>query len=164
MRGARVEVPDPKNVLGSKIARSVTNLLAETPAKFLSGVDCIVILDSESLSRRERHRLRRRPNDFVLGSYFSRNRTRPPRIEIYSDGLLNSKLAMYLRLPAFRDVLVARVLFHELGHHISSMVEPRHASREAVAERWAKKLARQALRARFPTLHPLLRSLMRGGE
>lgn len=161
MRGVRVEVPAPENVLGSKIARSVMNLLAVTPARFLSGLDCILILDSGSLSRRERQRLRRRPNDFVLGSYFPRNRRRPPRIEIYSDELMCSKHARHLGLPAFRDVFVARVLFHELGHHISSVIEPAHASREAVAERWTRKLARQALMARFPTLHPLLGSLMR---
>ncbi len=164
MSGVRVEVPDPENVLGSKIARSVMNLLAVTPARFLSGLDCILVLDSESLSRRERLRLRRRPNDFVLGSYFPRNRRRPPRIEIYSDGLMRSRLASHLSLPAFREVFVARVLFHELGHHVSSMIEPTHASREAVAERWAKKLARQALMARFPTLHPLLGTLMRRGS
>jgi hypothetical protein len=72
-----------------------------------------------------------------------------------------SKHRRNLSIPAFRDVFVARVLFHELGHHITSQIEPSHANREAAAESWRKRLADTALRARFPTLYSLLPTLMR---
>lgn len=48
------------------------------------------------------------------------------------------------------------VLYHEIGHHISKVHRPEHASRENVAENWSRKLWRRFIRQRYWYLFPLL--------
>lgn len=157
----RVKVTAPNDLVGSRIALSVSNLLAETSPKYLAGLDWILVIHADSLSRTDRIRIQRRGDDQVLATYFPRVRRKRAHIEIYTVGMQRSKHSRNLLIPAFRDVFVARVLFHELGHHIASEIEPAHANLEAVAETWRRKLADRALRARFPTLYSLLPKLMR---
>lgn len=62
-----------------------------------------------------------------------------------------------LRVPALRDLLLSRVLFHELGHHIHRRIAPGHGDAEAAAERWRRDLTRQVLRRRYWYLLPFFK-------
>lgn len=152
---------DPEDPFAAEVARVVRRLLAATSPRNLVGLERITLLDSSRLAKRDRIRHERRDGDFLLASYFRRHRGGPPTIEIYTDALRRSRRARYLKYPLLRDVFIARVLFHEIGHHLYYTAAPAHGDKEKAAEAWGRQLASAVLRARYPILFPLLRRIMR---
>jgi hypothetical protein len=61
-----------------------------------------------------------------------------------------------LCVPVLKDVAFARVLYHELGHHIHTTLQPEHGEREDVAEEWGRKLTRSFVRRKYWYLLPLV--------
>jgi hypothetical protein len=60
---------------------------------------------------------------------------------------------------AFRplsDLILARVLFHELGHHLDATVGAAAPGGEAAAEDWSRRLGRGYIRRRYWWLRPFL--------
>jgi len=53
-------------------------------------------------------------------------------------------------------MVVADVLFHEVGHHIHNVHQPVYQGKENVADYWAKKLSRAFGRRRYWYAMPLL--------
>ncbi|MEO8198675.1 MAG: hypothetical protein ABI689_18325 [Thermoanaerobaculia bacterium] len=156
-----VQVSNPADQSGATVAAAVRRLLQATPSKYLTGLDRIAVADTTSLSRSGRRRHEKLKNDLRLATYFRRQQRIPPGIEMYSDAMSRSSYGNYLRFPIFRDVFVARVVFHEIGHHIAYEIEPRHDQREEVANVWARWLSGLALNAEHPILFPFLKRIMR---
>jgi hypothetical protein len=48
-----------------------------------------------------------------------------------------------------RDVAIARVLYHELGHHVHLFVRPEYRETEDVADDWRDKFMRIFLRGKY---------------
>ena len=64
------------------------------------------------------------------------------------------------QLPVMRDFILAKTLFHELGHHTQDRIEPRYKSHEAAAKEWAKTLTRDFLRKEYWYWAPVMRLIL----
>jgi hypothetical protein len=141
---------------------TVERLLATVPEKYLSGLDCVILLNQSGLSRRDRVgkiRSRKRKVDKlrVLGRYHPRWHNSPPYIELRVDRIiLGLETASFPKVELLREIGIGHVLFHEIGHHIHATVRREHLEKEDVADRWAGKLNRNFIRKRYWYLLPLL--------
>jgi len=84
-------------------------------------------------------------------------------IELYVDKICRPLPRPLNWIPLVRDLVVGRVLFHEIGHHIHSTTRPEHREREDVADEWGERLLRTAIlkRHRYARLlRPLYRAIL----
>jgi hypothetical protein len=140
-------------------AKSVERLLRSVPPKYLAGLHCVRLRDSAGLTSRERKRSGVDFGKSPRGVYYRASRTTSPQIHLFIDNMANwSKRT--LRLPVMRDFIIAKTLFHELGHHIQDRIEPMHKSHEAAAEEWARKLTRTFLRKEYWYWAPVMRLIL----
>ena len=135
-------------------SKLVRTLLNKVPDKYLRGLDCVVLVNTEGLSRKERlgkvrSRKRKIRQSHVAGYYHHAWQGRPPYIEIRLDKTLSNYPKRLLWIPFFRELHVVNVLYHELGHHIHNFVRPEYREKEDVAEDWRKKLMTNFLRKKY---------------
>jgi hypothetical protein len=144
------------------VKATVEKLISSVPAKFLSGLNCVVLVNQSGLSRRDRvGKVRSRKRKFdklrVLGRYHPGWRNSSPYIELRVDRILSGlETTAALKIKLFREIAVGHVLFHELGHHIHATMRPEHLEKEDVADRWAGKLNRNFVRTRYWYLLPAI--------
>lgn len=62
-----------------------------------------------------------------------------------------------LYIPMARFILIASVLYHELGHHLHKTQYPEFKEKEDVAEEWRRKLTKAAIRKRYRYVMPLMK-------
>ena len=127
--------------------KAVERLLSGIPKQYLSGLGSVVLTNTGGLSRgRRRQKTRSRKRRVAIpdarGLYHQEWRGTPAWIEIFVDNVLGEWPAWELRIPFFRDMAIAEVLFHELGHHIHRTQAPEYKEREDVAEKWERRLVR----------------------
>jgi len=139
-----------------------TCLLESIPERYLSGLDSVVLTNSNALNhdrRRGKTRSRRRvvPISRCLGLYHPRSRDSEPWVEVFVDRVDAQLRGVLRRVPAFRELCLARTLYHELGHHIHATQAPEHREREDVADDWRDRLYAQMFRQRHPYLRLALR-------
>ncbi len=144
------------------VAKVVRRLLAGVPDQYVRGLDCIVLSNMSGQPRRNRlgkitSRGKRIPKHRVLGLYHAKWKGRPPWIELYVDRIL-APLPKWTQWISFlRDFAVARVLYHELGHHVHLFVRPEYREKEDVANDWRSKFIRPYMRKKFWYLIPFAR-------
>jgi hypothetical protein len=131
---------------------TVATLLSYVPAKYLTGLDRVVLRDRGGLVRKEK--LRERKMGVRRGTYFRAVANRPAHIELFVDQIVASWPAALLRCRGIREILVSRTLYHEVGHHIHGHIAPEHRDREAVAKEWGLRLGREYMRRRYWYLRP----------
>jgi hypothetical protein len=137
-------------------ARSVRRLLHSVPSKYLTGLDCVILRDSGGLTTEEKKKSGADSGTSPRGAYYRGNGGTPPRIHLFIDNMAQwSKRP--LQLPVMRDFIIAKTLFHELGHHIQNRIEPRHKSHEAAAKEWARELTRSFLRKKYWYWVPIMK-------
>ncbi len=119
----------------------VEALLSIVPAEYLVGLDRVVLTDTHSLNRDQRRekirsgrRKRRITECTALYHYAARGHL--PWIQIFVDNLVTGYRPLYFRLSFLRRVIVAQVLFHELGHHIGAIRQGLTHPDERSAEKW----------------------------
>lgn len=136
--------------------RSVGRLLRSVPSKYLTGLDSVILRDSSGLTREERKKSGADSGKLPKGAYYRGSGSTPPRIHLFIDNMAQwSKRP--LQLPVMRDFIIAKTLFHELGHHIQDRIEPRHKSHEAAAKEWARELTSSFLRDQYWYWVPLMK-------
>jgi hypothetical protein len=144
----------------------VQELLRTVPDKYLTGLDCVVLTNTEGLSRRDRvgkvwSRKRKFDKSSVLGRYHGRSGNSSPYIELRVDRIIFGLKRLPSRIPMLRDIVFGHVLFHEIGHHIHRTVRPEYDEKEDVADKWAGKLNRNFVRKKYwyalPILIPVLK-------
>ena len=86
---------------------------------------------------------------------------RPASIELFIDSMLEGIPGLLFRWPTLKDLILARTLFHELGHHLHATQAPEHAEPEDIAERWRMGLTREAFAVLHPRSIPFLRVVAR---
>jgi hypothetical protein len=59
------------------------------------------------------------------------------------------------RVSVLRNISFAKVLYHEIGHHIHKTSRPEFHEREDVADSWKHKLVRRFARKHYWYLRPL---------
>jgi hypothetical protein len=142
-------------------SKIVGQLLRAVPEKYLKGLDCIVLTNEASLSRRDRvgrvwSSKRKFDKSMILGRYHPATRSSPPYIELRIDKILQGLPALPRRIPLMRDAMFGHVLFHEIGHHIHSTIRPEHREKEDVADDWAGRINAKFVRTKYWHLVPLL--------
>jgi hypothetical protein len=144
----------------------VAELLETVPPQHLNGLRYVRLTNAAALKgARKRGRSwsrgRKVKHSEVAGLYHAAWQGQPACIELFVDQIFDGPPRWLLRWRLVRNLLLADVLFHELGHHIHEVERPEHREREAVAEDWSRRLSRHYLRRRHSvawfTLRPLAR-------
>ena len=145
-----VEYSPPINVYGS-----VRQLLRVVPEKYLSGLHKVTLTNSTRLRKAYRGKLwagkrRVRPAD-CHGLYAN------GQIQLLMDQILSEVPELFLLFPPLKKYLIAKTLYHEVGHYIHKVESPGYrANRETFADEWRDKLIRVFLR-RYWYLAPFFR-------
>jgi len=143
----------------SWIRRSVTRLVDGVPEKYVSGLHSVTLTNTDGLNHRRRRQktISRKRKVSVIecrGLYHQKWQGKPATIELFVDKIIHRWPVIVLKVPLFQDLLLADVLYHELGHHIHKTSAPEHREREDVAEDWQKKLGRHYFRQKYKWLKP----------
>lgn len=146
-------------------AAIVNKLLRTVPEKYLKGLDCVVLTNEVALSRKDRvgkvwSRKRKVDKSRVMGLYHHRSGSSLPYIELRVDKIVAGLRGVPLHIPFLRDIVFGHVLFHELGHHIHSVIRPEHAEKEEIADAWAGKLGANFIRKSYWYGIPFLKVYM----
>lgn len=139
--------------------KAVRRLLRIVAANFLWGLHTIVLTNVGALSHNEREQKglgrRRAPLREGLGYYTRAWKGQPARITLLLDNVEKRWGRSWLRFGFVRDVVLADLFYHELGHHIHRLHVPEYEGRENVADKWSKKLWGKFLRHEYWYLLPL---------
>jgi hypothetical protein len=114
-----------------------------------------VLRDSAGLTPSEKRR-QHRAKGHPLGFYCPESRSSVASIHLFLDAIFGGCPAWLLRVRLIREALIAKVLYHEIGHHLQHTVAPKHRGREADADEWSKHLGRRHFRRRYWWVRPLL--------
>jgi hypothetical protein len=138
------------------IRPTVERLLASIPAAHLSGLGTVVLTDAAAIGVGKTKRVagRKYNRNACLGFYRRKHGGTPASIEIVVDNAVAGWPAFVFVLNLFRDLVVARVLFHELGHHLDATIGAAAPTGEAAAEDWNRRLGRLYFRRRYWWLRP----------
>lgn len=72
------------------------------------------------------------------------------------DSILKDQSGFLLHIPLTRRLIVAPILYHEIGHHIHSTKAPQHREPEDVADKWRDSLCSMYLRRRYWYMRPMM--------
>lgn len=145
--------------------RDVHDMLEAVDDHLLAGLDLVLIRDLASLSSRERRAHRQQQGkrltmEQVVGLYRKGTSKRGAEIQIFIDQVFRGLPELILHFGPFRKFLIAKTLFHELGHHVQTrrqlVGEP-----EQVADEWRNKLLRRYGQSRHPWFARSLPILLR---
>ena len=143
----------------SWVHKSVTRLIEGVPDKYLAGLQSVTLTNVDGLnhSRRRQKTISRKRKVAVRecrGLYHYKWQGKPAYIELFVDQIIHRWPLIILKVPLFQDLLLADVLYHELGHHIHKTTAPENREREDVAEDWQKKLGRDYFRQKYKWIKP----------
>lgn len=124
------------------IQRTIEDLISYIPPKYVINLNVIVLTNSSALSRNERKqktwsRNKKYKINECRGLYYGNKKENKAYIKLIIDNIIDDKKVYYI--PFFRDLLIAPVLFHEVGHHIHKFIKPEYNEREDVADNWSDK-------------------------
>ncbi len=144
----------------SWVSKALCRLIDGIPEKHLYGLKTILLTNSLGLNRSQRRKKtkfkkHKVTNHACLGLYHQEWQGQPAKIELFADNILRSFPSIIQRIPFFQDLIMADVLYHEVGHHIHKTSEPEYREREDVADFWRKKLIGIYFRKRYWYLRPL---------
>lgn len=140
------------------VAKSISILLRYVPPVYLSGLSEIVLTNTGSLSRTRRREKTASgsPTPEVGGLYRQQWKGQSARIEIFVDNVLRGWPKLIIKIPFFRNITLADVLYHEIAHHIQSTLKPERSDREDFARKWELKLSRAFILKRYWYLQPFI--------
>jgi hypothetical protein len=148
----------------SGFKRNIETLLRYVPPEYLIGLKSIVLTNRAGLTRNKRKqkiwsRNRKVRLAEALGSYTHSTKSSPASVWLYVDNIVEAGSAWRYTVPVFRYVVTGKVLYHEIGHHISATHRPVH--RENVADYWSHKLRRDFYSRHYRYISPVLYVLAR---
>jgi hypothetical protein len=159
VRESYINYRPPRHVLST-----VTKLLQDLPSQALSGLQSVVLTNSQAVGGGKTHRVKGRKyaRRSCLGFYHPKESGEQPWIEIVVDNAIAcffppGPTRVFSYVPILREMLLADVLFHEIGHHLDHTVGAPAPSGEAAAEAWQKRLIRSYMQKRLWVLIPLMR-------
>ena len=158
VRESHINYRPPRHVLST-----VTKLLRDLPSQALSGLESVVLTNSQAVGRGKTHRVKGRKyaRRSCLGIYHPKESSEQPWIEIVVDNAIvcffPRGLTRFSYVPILREMPLADVLFHEIGHHLDHTVGAPAPSGESAAEAWQKRLLRSYMQKRLWVLIPLMR-------
>jgi len=135
----------------------VRRLLESLPDGCCNGLSAIVLTRSDIALGRKGRRARANRNGIPLGTYHPRWNGQPAWIELMVDQIvpqLHPKLAW---IGHFREREVARVLYHEIGHHLDATNRSVGRTGEHGAIAWERRLYSHHFQRRYGHLRSYLR-------
>jgi hypothetical protein len=144
------------------VGKIVRRLLERVPPEYTRGLNCVVLTNLSGQPRRGRlgkatSRGRRISASRVAGLYHQEWKGQPPWIELYIDQIFGYWRRLPLWIPLLREIAVARVLYHELGHHCHLFIRPEYREKEDVADDWRDKFMRMFFRRKYWYLIPVFK-------
>lgn len=136
------------------IASTARALLDGVPESRLPGLERIVLTNIDALpAGRKRAKTWARGRKVKVaetcGLYHQEWGSDPAWIEIFVDKLTADIPRFVFASRFLRDIIVAGVLYHEIGHHLHHAVAREHGERESIAEKWRRRLSRSHLRRNY---------------
>ena len=130
------------------VYRSLELLLRYVPKEYLEQLHQITLTNAAALLKTRRGKIssekRRVRAADCRGLYGSSN------IVLVVDQMFADCPEVFLLLPPVKTYLIARTLYHEIGHHIHRLKQPGYrADQETVADEWRDKLLRDFARRRY---------------
>ena len=125
------------------------------PQKYLLGLGKIVITNRSRLTQRElRQKIKSRKRKVsmtnVRGLYHYRTFASPAYIEIFIDQIDTLEVGFIQKTPFLRDMDFGKVLYHEIGHHIHTVIRPEHSrDHEDIADEWQRRLSKHYLKKTY---------------
>lgn len=146
--------------------QTIETLLKYVPAKYLVGLETIVLTNREGLTRDQRRqkvwsRNRKIRLADALGSYSAASKSSQASVWLYVDNICSAESSWWRKFPILRYLRPSEVLYHEIGHHIHKFHRPEHTEREDVAEDWSRKLRGRFIRKHYWYLFPVLYAFAR---
>ncbi len=147
------------------VNHAVSRMIASVPVEYMNGLGEIVLTSTECLSRSRRRSVTKSRNRKVRivktrGLYHAEWNGQLAWVEIFIDNTFADwGKKWWLRLPFVRDMMLADVLFHEIGHHIHATRRPEYREREDVADEWKEKLGSRYFRQQYRWMIPLIACL-----
>jgi hypothetical protein len=140
--------------------KTVQILLNYVPPEDLANLQSIVLTNTAALSRKRKRQRSSSgaPISDVLGRYHPGWKKQPANIEIYVDTIFNDASWYDLKLPILRNLMFAKVLYHEIGHHIQIISNSKLVKGEAFADKYASRLSNRMFRQRYGHFRPLWNS------
>ena len=136
------------------IRPTVERLLAFLPESYCHGLGAIVLTRTDISANRAR-RARANRNGMALGRYHAGWKGEPAWIELVVDEIVEQIPTGMTWLQLFRDLVVGRVLFHEIGHHLDATHRSVGRTGEHGAMAWERRLSRQYVQQTYDYLRPL---------
>jgi len=136
----------------------IGNMLRVVPPQYLWGLHSVILTNVQALSRKERDRRALSQTKLALGKslgYYTQSwKGEPAQVTLLIDNLEKSWGRGWLRFGIIRDVPLAGLLYHEIGHHIHRVHAPKYEDREEVADKWSDKLCGKYLHRQYWYLAP----------
>ena len=148
------------------IATIVEGLLGHVPNELYIGLGEIQLTDSSTLSRAGSRRAtsERVPIGQTKALYWPPSLGASARIDIYLDKVLNRVPSPLRRLNLLKEITIAEVLFHELGHHFQTQTKYRlrKSKQEVFAHQCSAMLLRRFIDKKYKFLKPVFAVLNKG--
>ena len=137
------------------LEKMVKRILRSVPQQYTTGLHSVILVD----------RITRKKVKDALGIYVPKSDSEMPHIEIAVETTFGNIPRFVFFLPFVTKVLLAGVLFHEIGHHYQTLSRtPKRGEVEMRADEFKKMMLRKAfpgwrfiLRPFSPLLRPLRR-------
>jgi hypothetical protein len=144
------------------IHRTIDKLLGAMPARYLSGLQSIVLTDSASIGHGKTSRVGGRKLDRkrCQGFYHGGTRDRLAWIEITVDNVIQKYPPRVMKVAFIREIVLADTLYHEIGHHLIARVGSGVRNESRAADEWSRHLSRYYFRKHHPYLMLLARPLV----
>jgi hypothetical protein len=140
--------------------KTVERLLASLPESHCRELAAIVLTETEVVRKRKGgRRSRRNRRGIILGSYHPAWNHEAAWIELVVDEIVKDLPKALELLPLVRELVVGRVLFHEVGHHLDATLGSVGRTGEGGAEAWEARLSRRYFRQRYRYLRPVIPAL-----
>ena len=134
--------------------RTVERLLKPLDVGHTNGLEAIVLTDSARFLRRGGRASRRQKNGTPIGRYHPAFRGQRAWIELIVDRIIGQLPKPWWYVGFVREMAVAQVLYHEIGHHLHYSVGSAARGGEPSAEAWNKRLTHLYFRPRFWYMRP----------
>ena len=135
------------------IRYTIERLLSSIPESYTQGLSTIVLADSTAAPKLHKWRSpRRHRKGEMLGAYHRKLNGDPAWIQLVVDRIVKEIPRPLRWLQFARDVTFARVLFHEIGHHLDNTVGSTARAGEPAAEAWRMRLSRTHFLKHYPYL------------
>lgn len=151
-----------RNVPPPWVRPTVERLLDSLAPEHTSAITAVVLSDSAAIGKGKTQRVggRKYRRHECRGFYHPQSKSGGAWIELVVDNIVPSAAPRWwLWFQLVRDVLIAKTLYHEVGHHLDHTVGATTRGGEIAAEDWRKRLSRIHFRKRYWYLRPLLLSL-----